>query len=582
MESEQLQNAAPRDAAETEVPQPETRDTSWWEQLEFEGKEFTELNDENILGLKATPFAPARNLQPLTPENASAVIKALQDKFPTVEARVAELAAEWEAAPEKVRLASKLSIVKEYLLHAVAIGDFTPLYQQVARWDNTLHEAQEKSYASRQALAEKAETLSHGEPDRDATQAFKELIDEWKAMPPMDKERADELWNRIERARDVFFERKRLRHDAEQSELSSNLDLKTELVEKAERFAASDNWKESTEGFKTLMDEWKALGRTFNDKNESLWQRFITAKNVFYDRKKQHFESIQSEQEVNLDAKLKLVEEAEALATSTEWGKASGAYGTIMDKWKEIGRVPADRADELWNRLSRAKDTFFNAKRQHFANVRVALDDNYAQKAALVSRAEKLANSTDWRGATDEFADLMDAWKKIGRVAHEHSDSLWESFTAARRQFFNRKDADRDRRRAHMERAQGDRLAQTREFLDRLRDELKEDEESLADYHLSLGNLTGGKKDDLIRANLDKLIAQSGPRMEKKREKIREVEAQLAAVSRGSNQQQRRGKGGEGNREKAEPETQAPAAEAPSPEAVPESPESGNAPDPQG
>jgi hypothetical protein len=551
MESEQLHNPAPQDAPETQAPQtePQTLDRSWWEALEFEGKDFTELSPENVLMLKATPFAPARNLQPLTPENAGAVIKALQDKFPAVEARVSDLATEWNETEDKTRLASKLSIAKEYLLHAIAIGDFTPLYQQVARWDNTLHEAHEKSYAAREALAQKAEKLSDGEPDRDATQAFKELIDEWKAMPPMDKERADLLWQRIERARDVFFERKRLRHDAEQSELSSNLDLKTELVEKAERHAASDNWKEATEGFKNLMDEWKAIGRTFNDKNESLWQRFITAKNVFYDRKKQHFESIQSEQEVNLDAKVKLVEEAEQLASSTEWGKTSGAYGTIMDKWKAIGRVPAERADELWDRLSKAKDTFFNAKRQHFANVRVALDDNYAQKAALVARAQKLSNSTDWRGATDEFADLMDAWKKIGRVAHEHSDALWESFTAARRQFFNRKDADRDRRRVHIERAQQDRLSQTHEFLSRLRDELKEDEESLADYHLSLGNLTGGKKDDLIRANLEKLIAQSGPRMEKKREKIKEVEAQLSSMSRGT--QPKRGKGGENATEAA-------------------------------
>jgi hypothetical protein len=280
------------------------------------------------------------------------------------------------------------------------------------------------------------------------------------------------------------------------------------------------------------MDSWKATGRTFNDKNEALWQRFIAAKNVFYDRKKQHFESIQTEQETNYIAKLALVEEAEHMATSTDWGKTSNAYNALMDKWKTIGRVPVEKADELWNRLSKAKDTFFNAKRQHFATIRVGLDDNYAQKAALVKQAESLQYSTDWRAATDEFAELMEEWKKIGPVAREHSETLWESFIKARRNFFNRKDEDRDRRRGQIERAQAGRLSQTKEFLARLKEELKEDEENLADFHASLGNLGGGKKDDQIRANLEKLIAQAGPKMQKKREKIAEVEAQLASIQK--------------------------------------------------
>ncbi len=354
-----------------------------------------------------------------------------------------------------------------------------------------------------------------------------------KSTGHVDKERADALWNRLEAARNGFFEHKRVRHDAEQAELSSNLDLKTEIVDKAEMLAASDSWKEeTTEGFKSLMDRWKATGRTFNDKNEALWQRFISAKNVFYDRKKQHFETIQTEQEGNYAAKLALVEEAERLAASADWGKTSNAYNALMDKWKSIGRVPVEKADELWNRLSKAKDTFFNAKRQHFATIKVGLDDNYARKAALVKQAESLQYSTDWRAATDEFAELMDEWKKIGPVAREHSEALWESFIKARRAFFNRKDEDRDRRRGQIERAHAGRIAQTQEFLSRLREELKEDEENLADFHASLGNLGGGKKDDQSAPTWKSSLPRRDPKMQKKREKIAEVEAQLAGITK--------------------------------------------------
>ncbi len=530
--------------------------SSWWDDLSFEGKEFTELRPDGTLMLKATPFAPERPLQVIQPETAQPVIRALREKFGDVEARVQEVAAEWAATDDKSKVASKVLRAREYLLHAVAIGDFTPLYQQVALWDNVLQDGMDKAYEARLALVEKAEGISAGEPTKEATQELREIGEQWKGLGHVDKERADGLWNRLETARNSFFDRKRERHDAEQAELSSNLDLKTEIVDKAEHLAASDSWKEATEGFKTLMDSWKATGRTFNDKNEALWQRFIAAKNVFYDRKKQHFESIQTEQEGNYEAKMKLVEEAEQLAESTDWGKTSNAYNALMDKWKSIGRVPVEKADELWTRLSKAKDTFFNAKRQHFATIRVGLDDNYAQKAALVKQAESLQYSTDWRAATDEFTELMEEWKKVGPVAREHSESLWESFIKARRNFFNRKDEDRDRRRGQIERAHAGRLAQTQEFLARLREELKEDEENLADFHASLGNLGGGKKDDQIRANLEKLIAQASPKMQKKREKIAEVEAQLAGISKPS----RKGKDDGGAREQQTKPAQVPPA----------------------
>lgn len=559
MDSEQTSTPAPQDdtietaAAETSGTAATTN--SWWDNLNFEGKEYTELKPDGHLVLKATPFSPERPLQMIDAGNAGAITHALTERYNEVTAKVHDLATEWEAAEDKTRLGSKVSRVRDYLLAANAIGDFAPLYQQVALWDNTLQQDADKAYADRLALVEKAEQLSSGEPTKEVTQELRDISDQWKSLGYLDKERADALWTRLETAKNGFFERKRERHEAEQAELSTNLDLKTEIIEKAERFAASDSWKEATEGFKTLMDEWKATGRTFNDKNEALWQRFITAKNVFYDRKKQHFEVIQSEQEGNYAAKLQLVEDAERLAESTEWGKTSNIYNAMMDQWKSIGRVPVDKADELWNRMSRAKDTFFNAKRQHFATIRVGLDDNFAQKSAIIKRAESLQHSTDWRAATDEFTELMEDWKKIGPVAKEHSEPLWERFIKARRNFFNRKDDDRDRRRGQMERAHVARIGQTEEFLSKLREELKEDEESLADFHVSLGNLGGGKKDDQIRANLEKLIAQAGPRIQKKREKITEVETQLRQISKPSGSRQKEDRSDAGKNAAAAPDT---------------------------
>src|ERR1043165_6293669 len=130
----------------------------------------------------------------------------------------------------------------------------------------------------------------------------------------------------MEEARNKFHERKRQYQEEQEKDMLQNLDLKLELVEKAEQHTNSENWKETTEIYKQLMEQWKATGHTMHDKNEELWKRFSDAKNNFFDRKKAHGERIHTEQESNYTAKLALVEKAEALKDSTEWNNTVQAY----------------------------------------------------------------------------------------------------------------------------------------------------------------------------------------------------------------------------------------------------------------
>ncbi|MBS1643680.1 MAG: DUF349 domain-containing protein [Bacteroidetes bacterium] len=499
--------------------------------LEEDLQAFARIKEDGTLLLKATPFSTERVLATLQSSTADAVLHSLKERFKDLAAKVDELAKEWEATEDKAKLGSKVARITDYLQHAVAIGDFLPLYQQAARWDNHLQGLTEKGIAAKRSIVEQAEAIANGAEVKDIIMTLRDLAERWKKIGHTDKDKDDELWKRLEVARDKIYEQRRLNHEAEIAELNNKLDLKMEIVEKAEQFAASEDWKDATEGFKVLLEQWKEIGHTFNDKNEALWQRFITAKNVFFDRKKQHYEVIHEEQEKNFEAKNLLVLDAEQLANSTEWNKTANAFDALMDKWKEIGRVPREKENELWDRLNKAKDIFYKAKRQHFATLKVTYDDNYAQKMALITRAEQLQRSMDWRNATDEFGELMEEWKKIGAVAREHSEPLWERFTKARRSFFDRKDADRDKRRAHYDRTQNDRISQTEAFLRQLKQEIKEDEENLADHHESLSKLGDSKIDRQIRANLEKLIEQSGPRVAKKLEKIAAVEAQLAELN---------------------------------------------------
>lgn len=499
----------------------------WWGEVSFVGKELYRLKENGELVLQPLHDYKERIVATFTTENAETILKALKDKFPEIEGKMKELEAEWIAAEDKLKLIGKVDRLKEYLLHTNAIGDYDKLLQIINDWENAIQTLTEDNYNAKLKLVQQAEEVIASDSWKETTNVLRDITELWKKIGYLDKKRNDELWNRLEEARNKFFERKRTNHEEHEKEMLQNLDLKMELVEKAESLAQSEDWKETSEVFRQLMEQWKNTGRTIPEKNEELWNHFITAKNTFYDRKKGHFESIQQEQEANYIVKLSLVEKAEAMKDSTNWSGTAQAFSDLMEEWKNIGRVPAEKADELWNRLIAAKEYFFNAKRKHFETFKLSLEDNYAQKMALLKRAEELKNSTRWHEATDEMNEMMVEWKKIGAVPREFSNTIWEQFLAARKYFFERKDANRERRKQHAERQFGQRINQSNNFLHRLEDELKEEEDKLADFKNGLENITPGRKEHELREHLNKLIAQTEISIKRKLEKIDDVKKQL-------------------------------------------------------
>ena len=499
-----------------------------WHELNFAGKEFCSLNEEQELVLNATTHSPERKLSTVTVDNVATVAAALADKFKEVESKVQELDTEWGQHEDKLKLSGKITRLKDYIQRANAIGDYAPIYLNLLEKEKEVQQLYDVNYEGKLKLAERAEALQGSEEWKATTEAFRTIVEEWKHANPADKNRSEKLWERIEKARNHFYERKRQHQEDVEQDMMQNLDLKLEICETAEKHAASEDWRKSSDIMKELMDKWKTIGRVASaEKNEELWTRFITARNVFFDRKKQHFEHIQVEQEGNCALKLALVEQAEALSENTDWKETTTRLAAIMDEWKTIGKVPFEKADELWNRLQAARDKFFSAKRQSAEEFKVNLEDNYAQKLVLLNRAEQLKNSDSWKEVTEEMNDLMQEWKKIGHIPREYGDEIWERFIAARHHFFNRKDADRDKRKARFQNQLDSRFQQTRQFLDKIKSELEEEESKLADFRESLNNTTGsGTKEEELRKHLENLIHQIEKKIPARKEKINEVSRQ--------------------------------------------------------
>ena len=190
---------------------------------------------------------------------------------------------------------------------------------------------------------------------------------------------------------------------------------KEDLCRKAESLSESTDWKQTSQAYVELRDKWKEVGGTGKEYEERLWERFKSAQDKFYKRRKVHFEKLEREHQQNHKKKQSLCSKAESLSSSTDWRGAHEAFKQLQKEWKSIGYAGREHDDSLWQRFRAACDKFYQRRRAHFDNLNKEREENRKKKARLCERAESLSKSTDWKSTHEELKSLMAEWILRGR-----------------------------------------------------------------------------------------------------------------------------------------------------------------------
>lgn len=189
---------------------------------------------------------------------------------------------------------------------------------------------------------------------------------------------------------------------------------KEKIVAEAESLALSENWKVTGDRLKTLLDEWKAAPRLDKKADADFWKRFSASRNKFDKRRRTHFAQLEATTSKVSEAKTVIIEQAEKLATSTDWVATARQYKSLMDQWKAAGRGKKNDDAKMWARFKAAQDQFFTAKNADLEKREVSMAANLIKREELILQIEALVPFTDAKAAKNAFRELMNSWIKIG------------------------------------------------------------------------------------------------------------------------------------------------------------------------
>jgi len=271
-----------------------------------------------------------------------------------------------------------------------------------------------ESKTAKEALVAEAEQLAESNDWRNGANRLRELLDQWKALPRIDRASDDALWRRFSTARTAYT-RRRKTHFAELNEKRDGARaVKERLAEEAEQLSESTDWGATAGRYRDLMREWKAAGVAQKDVDDALWKRFRGAQDVFFAARDAANAALDAEFADNAVQKEALLVEAEALVPQLEstgdLGAAKAAFRDIAERWDEAGKVPRDRIRELEGRMRRVEQAIKGAEddqwRKSDPEKSARADDMINKLEAAIAQVEKEIGDARAKGDARKVASL--------------------------------------------------------------------------------------------------------------------------------------------------------------------------------
>lgn len=440
---------------ETKAETAETPDYSEMSLAELSQK-FQELADseDRMSKSKEAEAIKAAFYKKLSREKAAAGLETPEEPESTVEAEQSEqpeAVAEPSVEPETE--ASAETETPSILANPFAAleNGFKAIYNRYkkerAEYNRKLDEEREENLKKKQAVVDELKALVEKQDDLGtAFPAFRELQARWRETGPVPAQNFRNLNVTYQFYVEQFYDKVQINRDLRDLDFKKNLEAKEEFCQEAERLSENENVVDAFKELQKLHEQWKEFGPVAKEFRDQIWDRFKAATSVINKKYQAYFEEQKEKQAENLVAKTALCEKVEAIAdkedikSSNEWNALSKEIEDIQKEWKTIGFASKKENQKIYDRFRAACDKFFGRKRDFYVQFKDNMNGNLEKKMAIITEAEALKTSTDWKKTTDRFIALQNQWKEIGAVPRKKSEQIWKRFRAACDEFFTERD----------------------------------------------------------------------------------------------------------------------------------------------
>ena len=437
---------------------------------------------------------------------------------------VKQLQTEWKEI-KLVPAENATELWKNYQLYVEQYYDQLRLNHEMRAYDF------KKNLEIKTHLCEAAEKLAEVDDVISAFHQLQNLHQEYRETGPVAKELREELWKRFKDASTVINKRHQDHFESLKARDEENLLKKTELCQKVEaieldKLTTRSQWENVAKEVMGLQAEWKSIGFAPRKVNTEIYERFRMACDRFF-QARTAFNKVQRErQDANIEVKKALIEKAEALKESTDWGSTTMKLVELQKEWKATPAVHGKLSESLWKRFNTACNYFFDRKNEANKGVKQEEQANLELKKAVLAELEKLVE-TPADNQLQAVRDLQNRWGEIGHVPFNKKEKMYRRYRELCDKIYDALHESAGRRRMdnfrkNMAEKGGNELTRERAKLQAAYDAKKQD---IQNYETNLSFFrASSKKGNSLVSDIEKKI-------ERLKEDLQEISAKMKAIN---------------------------------------------------
>lgn len=235
----------------------------------------------------------------------------------------------------------------------------------------------------------------------DKTEEILALQAKWKTIGFAPQKMNTKIFERFRAACDEFFKRKSEHFKSLKVNMNENLEKKKQMCEKAEALKDSTDWKATAEILTKLQKEWKEIGPVAKKHSETIWKRFVSACDYFYEQKNKAESSHKVVEQENLDKKKAILNKLSEYNAMDAEAISAEAIKQLSKEWNAIGHVPFKEKDRIYKQYHALVDSLYNKlnisasqkKLKNFkSNISNKENNIYREREKLVRAYENMKN----------------------------------------------------------------------------------------------------------------------------------------------------------------------------------------------
>ena len=165
-----------------------------------------------------------------------------------------------------------------------------------------------KLLIKKKEIVKKLRVLVNGVEDKNTFNKVKDLQNKWKEIGQINDAKDKSLWTTYNALLDRFYDNRSIYFELKELDRKKNLELKTQICDKAESLIKDSNVMRSVSKLNELHSEFKHIGPVEKDKQNEIWDRLKNASDEVYKKKKEFISNIKVSLSENLEKKTKLLD----------------------------------------------------------------------------------------------------------------------------------------------------------------------------------------------------------------------------------------------------------------------------------